>query len=655
MFYPQEMTQVQLIIPSKDLLPLTKELAAQGIFHQLDRSALPAEIGSDVSGPNSWGETALSYSSSERRLMGILQSLGVEEGLPDLMAPSASLYNLAETNPVVEELDQEVRQVQEHITGEQKKLDQLQNIVSQLEPISDLDIDIRTIRNPGYIYTLIGVIPVENIERLQTSLEHVPYVFDTLRQDEQKAVVLLAGQKANADILDRAARSAYLNPLHLPDTYHGTPLEIIQSLQNDIQSLRDLIKDQKAILVRKGELHKKQLQSLLWEVRRSRILAEAIARFGRFSYTYLITGWIPSRAVNDFTAGIKKVSADILMEAFPFKRGNLKENVPVILQNPRLLRPFQQLVTTYGQPRYEEMDPTFLLAITFPFLFGAMFGDVGHGILLALLGLLLSSRKIKALRSMVNFGGIITSCGISATIFGFLYGNIFGFEDILHPLLLRPSSSILTTMMIAIGAGAVLLSAGFIVSIVNALAAKDMGRFFFDPHGLSGAILYWSLIGLAIEPLTNNYFIPPILLGLLAAVAAIAVMFSETFKRLIERHRPLIEGDLFSYLAGSFFELFELLISLLSNSVSYVRVAAFAVAHAGLSAVIMILAALISPGHGLGFWLVVAFGNLFIIGFEGMIVGIQTMRLEYYELFSKFFSGGGMEYEPLTLQPKTEK
>ncbi len=654
MFYPQEMTQVQLIIPSKDLLPLTKELAAQGIFHQLDSSALPAEIGSHVSGPNSWGETALSYSSSERRMMGILQSLGVEEGLPDL-TPSASLYNLAESNPVVDELDQEVRQVQEQITGEQKKLDQLQNIVSQLEPISDLDIDIRTIRNPGYIYTLIGVIPVENIERLQTSLEHIPYVFDTLRQDEQKAVVLLAGQKANADILDRAARSAYLNPLHLPDTYHGTPLEIIQSLQNDIHSLRDLIKDQKVILVRKGELHKKQLQSLLWDVRRSRILAEAIARFGRFSYTYLITGWIPSRAVNDFTAGIKKVSADILMEAFPFKRGNLKENVPVILQNPRLLRPFQQLVTTYGQPRYEEMDPTFLLAITFPFLFGAMFGDVGHGILLALLGLLLSSRKIKALRSMVNFGGIITSCGISATIFGFLYGNIFGFEDILHPLLLRPSSSILTTMMIAIGAGAVLLSAGFIVSIVNALTAKDMGRFFFDPHGLSGAMLYWSLIGLAVEPLTKNYFIPPILLGLLAAVAAIAVMFSETFKRLIERHRPLVEGDLFSYLAGSFFELFELLISLLSNSVSYVRVAAFAVAHAGLSAVIMILAALISPSHGFGFWLVVAFGNLFIIGFEGMIVGIQTMRLEYYELFSKFFSGGGMEYEPLTLQPKIEK
>jgi len=654
MFYPQEMTQIQLIIPENDLLPLTKELADQGIFHQIDSSALPAEMGSKLSAHNSWGETALSYFSSERRIMGIMQSMGVEEGMPSLTT-SASLFEFDKSNPIVDELDQEVKQLQEQIAGEQKQLDQLQNIVSQLEPISDLDLDIRTIRSPGFIYTLIGVIPPANIDRLQTSLEHIPFVFDTLRQDEQKAVVLLACQKANADILDRAARSAYLNALHLPDTYQGTPAEIILSLQNGIQGLHDLIGDQKNILIRKGEQNSKQLQSLLWQVRRSRILVEAIARFGRFSYTYLITGWVPSRAVSDFVAGIKKVSPAILMEAFPFKRGNRKEDVPVILQNPKPLRPFQQLVTTYGQPRYEEMDPTFLLAITFPFLFGAMFGDAGHGALLALLGLLLSSRKVKALRSMANFGGIITFCGISAIVFGFFYGNIFGFEDILRPLLFRPSNSILTTMMIAVGAGAVLLSAGFIVSIVNALAAKDMGRLLFDPHGLAGVVLYWSLIGLATEALTKNNLLPPVVLGLLAAMAAISVMFSETFKRLIERHRPLIEGDLFSYLAGSFFELFELLISLLSNSVSYVRVAAFAVAHAGLSAVILILAALISPSHGVGFWIVVAFGNLFIIGFEGMIVGIQTMRLEYYELFSKFFSGGGMEYEPLTLQPKIEK
>jgi len=120
----------------------------------------------------------------------------------------------------------------------------------------------------------------------------------------------------------------------------------------------------------------------------------------------------------------------------------------------------------------------------------------------------------------------------------------------------------------------------------------------------------------------------------------------------VEGRRPLIEGGLATYAVQVVFELFEALISLLSNSLSYVRVGAFAVAHAGLSAVIFILAAMVSPARGVSYWVVVALGNLFVIGFEGMIVGIQTLRLEYYEFFSKFFTGGGARYVPLATLPK---
>ena len=103
------------------------------------------------------------------------------------------------------------------------------------------------------------------------------------------------------------------------------------------------------------------------------------------------------------------------------------------------------------------------------------------------------------------------------------------------------------------------------------------------------------------------------------------------------------------------FELFETLISFLSNTLSYVRVGAFAVAHVGLSAVIFILANLVNPGHDIGYWIVVAFGTLFIVGFEGLIIGIQTMRLEYYEFFSKFFTGGGVVYQPFNLPSPARK
>ena len=105
------------------------------------------------------------------------------------------------------------------------------------------------------------------------------------------------------------------------------------------------------------------------------------------------------------------------------------------------------------------------------------------------------------------------------------------------------------------------------------------------------------------------------------------------------RPPALIEGGIGTYAIQAFFELFETLIGMLSNSLSYVRVGAFAVAHGGFSAVFFILAALVRP-DGLGYWLMLIIGNIFIIGFEGLIVGIQTMRLSYYELFSKFFTGG---------------
>jgi V/A-type H+-transporting ATPase subunit I len=133
-------------------------------------------------------------------------------------------------------------------------------------------------------------------------------------------------------------------------------------------------------------------------------------------------------------------------------------------------------------------------------------------------------------------------------------------------------------------------------------------------------------------------------------------MFSEALIHLVEGHRPLYEGGFFIYLIQAAVELFEVMISLLSNTLSYVRVGAFAVAHGGLSAAIFILAELFAgPLGAIGYWLVIILGNLFIIGFEGLIVGIQTMRLSYYEFFGKFFTGGGMRFEPLALAPAKEE
>jgi V/A-type H+-transporting ATPase subunit I len=652
MFYPQAMTDIKLIVPAQDMMAVTKALAGQGVFHQVDASYMSSEANSTP--PESWQDKAAEYAVLERRILYVMKSLDVQEGTPSSFEQT-SMIDIEIALPQVEQIEQEVNETNDQLASEQKKLEQIGNTLQQIEPLAGIDLDMGALRNSKHVFSMLGIIPSANIDRLQTSLARIPFVFLTLRQDKKKAVVWLAGPQNNSDILERAARSAYLNPVNLPAGYRGTPSEIMEALQTTIERTHQHITEQKETISQLHETHKQQLQALLWRVRGSRMLIEAVAHYGQLQYTYLIVGWVPNSKLEGLIERIKQVSEDILVEAFPSKRASSRQNVPVALNNPKLLNPFQELVTTFAQPRYEELDPTFLIALTFPLLFGAMFGDVGHGLLLALLGGVLVSRKVPALRGLAGLGGLIMACGLVATLFGFLYGSFFGMENVLPALWIRPMDNIMQILLITIGAGVVLLSIGFFIGILNAWMARDWGRLFFAQNGIAGLVLYWSIIGLAVGFFVSGFPIPPLVFLILAAVSGLVVMLSEILERLIQGIHPLVEESPATYAIQVFFELFETMVSFLSNSLSYVRVGAFAVAHVGLSAVFFILAELVSPVHGIGYWVVIALGTVFIVGFEGLIVGIQSMRLEYYEFFSKFFTGGGIHYQPLSLIPPVDK
>jgi V/A-type H+-transporting ATPase subunit I len=392
-------------------------------------------------------------------------------------------------------------------------------------------------------------------------------------------------------------------------------------------------------------------------------MAEAIVRFGQLRYTYVVTGWVQSDDMESLTQRLKTASKEILIETLPTTRSGFNSNVPVAMQNSKFLKPFQMLVNTYSRPRYGELDPTWFIVFMFPFLFGAMFGDIGQGLVLALLGYLMASKKVKALSGLSGLGGVVALCGASATLFGFLYGSIFGFEEDVHifgmklePLWISPIHHIMDVLMVAVGAGVVLLILAYLIGIFNYTVSKERGHLLFGHNGIAGFVLYLSLLGFGgasfgVLPVSPTVFLA------LAIFAGIGVLFSEVFIHLVEGHRPLIDGGIGTYLIQAGVELFEVIISMLSNTLSYVRVGAFAVAHGGLSQAIFILARLAGGGEdgGFGYWITIILGNLFIIGFEGLIVGIQTMRLSYYEFFSKFFTGGGMRFEPLTLKPVQEE
>lgn len=668
MFFPKAMTEIELIIPSKDLLAVTRVLSNYGVFHQTDSNNY---AGVATGSANTWQEQAAAYSMLERRLQSVMQALGVDEGQP----PSAdfdAMVDIEKMRPLVEKIEDDVKQASDQLTNERKRLEQLESTLHQLEPVADIDLDISSLRNSRYLYSMIGVIPTANVDRLQTSLARVPNVFLTLRSDLSKPVVWLAGTKANSDVLERAARSAYLDPLILPEGYSGTPAKIIESLRKSIEEAQKKISELKETLAKFAESRRQELRDLLWQAHTSRVLSDAIVRYGQLRHTYVVTGWVPLDDMEILTQRLKQASKEILIESLPSLRHGHNSNVPVALLNNKYLKPFQMLVNTYARPRYGEIDPTILMAFTFPLLYGAMFGDIGQGLVLVILGLLINSGKI--MKSMGSLGLLIAYCGASATIFGALYGSVFGFEGEhflhtfgreLHPIWTSPINNTLPVLGVAIDAGIILLLVGFLLAIFNQIRSREWAHLIFGHKGIVGFLLYLSFLGLLGVAAGTLPIAPKVAIGisklplpfpLLTLIFGLGIMFSEVFLNLMEGHRPVIEakgvGGFAMYLVQAFMDLFETMISMLSNTLSFVRVGAFAVAHGGVS---MAIFALAGEEVDLGFWITVVLGNIFIIGFEGLIVGIQTMRLHYYEFLGKFFTGGGMRFEPLRLTPSTEE
>ncbi len=651
MFRAQEMSRVELIVPERDVVNVTRVLADSGIFHPILTEQLDAEYWThDANGY----EQAAALASLEQRILAMIKSLAVDEGPPPSTSPELVEPETAQLD--VARLEQEIQAPVRALEEEEARLNQMQRYVNQLRTIAGLDIDLERMRSLHYVFALMGTMPVANLERLQTGLELIPSDLVVLKREQHLATVILFGAQRDADILSRAARSAYLNPLSLPEAYQGTPAQAIAALEESIAQTRQRIAESRSAIIRLQETFISRLRQLLWQVRATRTLAETIARYGRLRYTYLVAGWTPTVHVETLREKIRRVSDKTLIEAHTPPRQE-DGHVPVALENPPALRGFQGLVTNYGLPSYNEIDPTPIVAFAFPLIFGIMFGDLGHGLLLTLSGILLLSRKVRALRRLARLSGVVIACGISVMLFGFLEGSLFGFERrqfefMFEPILWTPIREIEKTLLAAVGVGVVLLSLRMVCAMANAVLRRQWGRVIFDRNGLIGLLFYWSLIGL-VGAITHQVPISPLVFAATAIVSLLGMAFSEILARLIEGQRPLVEHGWGSFMIMMPVEMFEVLVSLLSNTLSYVRMGAFAVAHGALSMVVFIMARIFGGREfSMLWWIIFVLGNLFIVGFEGLIVGIQAMRLQYYEFFSRFFSGSGIRFRPLSLLPK---
>ena len=352
-------------------------------------------------------------------------------------------------------------------------------------------------------------------------------------------------------------------------------------------------------------------------------------------------------------------------------------NVPVRLRNPRILKPFQMLVENYGTPAYGTVDPTLLVAVAYLVMFGLMFADAGHGLVLLVGGLLgLRSPKVEG-RTRELFG-LLVWCAGSAIAFGVLFGSYFGMQ-LLPPVWFDfhgvvsghaaegTITSIFDILALTIYLGISVIGLGFVLNWINLIRRGLWLQVVFDRAGLITAWLYAGGIYTAYLFVRSGYRELPGDMALILALVVPAglLLLKEPVEALFGPHDAGRGGDggaedarprgFASAAVGAvmnwLLELLEVASGYLANTLSFMRVAGLGIAHVTLMTAFFEIASLAAGdgGYGVVSILILVLGNALVIGLEGLSAGIQSLRLNYYEFFSKYFSGSGEVYRPISL------
>ena len=352
-------------------------------------------------------------------------------------------------------------------------------------------------------------------------------------------------------------------------------------------------------------------------------------------YFYL-SGWVPESKLESFQKLESKHKNTLINSK---EVSEVSEQPPTRLKNNPFVKPFEYMVNMYGPPSYNEIDPTPFFAITYMLLYGLMFGDLGQGLVFLGLGFWLSKKN-------ETFGALLKRIGISASVFGLMYGSFFGREDLIPALLIKPFDNIMTVLIASVAFGVTLMVISYIIGIYNKVhLQKNIEEGIFGKEGLAGLMMMTAFI-IIVLAIVNIGPIPKTIGLILLILSIVMIIFKQPIARKLEGNKRLYDqakGDY--YLEGSF-SVIEALLSVFSNLVSFTRVGAFAINHVGLYMAFEVMAKLI--GGGVKGFIILVIGNIFIIGLEGMIVGIQGLRLEFYEMFSKYYEGNGRLFRPIS-------
>lgn len=534
----------------------------------------------------------------------------------------------------------------------QAELDECLRNQEELNHFIGSNLDLEKLFACRYINVNFGRIPKESYDRLK-ELNSNPYVlFFPCSSDQTHYWGVYFSPLGSEDQIDRIFASLYFERLKLPKNI-SNPDKYIDRLKT------------KEITLRQRLTKIEQQISFFWAAEKDKCMMyysrlkemNTYYTIKRYVYQYhknfILVGWIPAEYEDEFTRGLDKIPS--IEYSLSDGKDEIKHSPPVILKNPTFAKRYEYYVKMFGLPNYNEIDPTMLVAITYTLFFGIMFGDFGQGILLSIVGGLMWKLK------KMDIGKILIPCGISSAIFGFIYGSCFGFEEAFNPIykaifgldekpvdVMSPTTSNMIVYA-SVGVGAVIIMIVMLMNIFSSLKRKDYESGIFGPNGIAGFVFYTSLVvGLVCQMVLGIAIMNIIYVIALIIIPLILIFLREPFGKLVSGDKNWQPAKWGEYCVQNFFELFETCLSYVTNTMSFLRIGAYVLVHAGMMLVVFTLANM--AGGGVMYVLIIAIGNAIVMALEALLVAIQVLRLEYYELFSRFYVGQGRAFEPIKLE-----
>ena len=621
---PVEMKKISLTMMDADAQRAALTLARMTILHPVEDSQNEQQLPEFPATP--YFDVYHSLYTKFSKITGFVTEVFRE---PTDFTQLVTLEQLQEMDAQLKSLWALVSNVEEQLRQNHEKMLSTRQLIKSLHKFDSLDLDLsRLKRSSRFLKIMVGTVPSVNFSRLEKALSLAEFMIRTFYTGEGVQHVVMIGSSQQQTDVHELLKSADFRELVIPEEFSGNPSRLRLDLNNQLSDLEIEIK---ALNKKSSEL----LSSIMPTLQKSKdllILAKPYASLatvlkGQGGLVFM-QGWIPA----DSEKIIKKQLENELQFPFHMKLNNPEikelESVPSLLRHSWIFKPFQSLVSNFGIPNYAEVDPTVLFSFSYILMFGMMFGDVGHGAVIAL-GSLIFWKRFPSVTI------IAVLAGLSSIGFGFVYGSLFGYEHILTPLWMSPMHDPVLVLLLALVWGAFFLVISNLLAIRNYLVVGLTQQAFYSGKGIAGLLFYLAPLFSGYQLMKHGQFG---VLEMLSLFLPMAVIMRYQWKQT--------SAGFFEKALVVLIETLEQIISSVSGTLSFLRVAAFSLNHIALAAAVFSIAAMMgTTGH----WITIVLGNIFIIVLEGAIVAIQCLRLEYYEGFSRFFSGKGKAFEPLKL------